>query len=158
MIKQDCGQDEYFQPDTCTSQFCFLYQHHLLLGKLDKIFLGQGFQLEDAETLPTQYNSCFYYTTKKKHKVCLNIKKKNPTEHLQQPNTIFFNIHFSSVHQSCLTLFDPMDCSTPGLPVHHQLPEFTQTHVHLVSDVIQPSHPLSSPSPAFNLSQHQGLS
>ena len=51
-----------------------------------------------------------------------------------------------------------MDCSAPGLPVHHQLPEFTQTHVHLVGDAIQPSHPLLSPSPpAFNLSQHQGL-
>ena len=64
----------------------------------------------------------------------------------------------SSVAQSCPTLCDPMNCSTPGLPVHHQLPEFTQTHVHRVSDAIQPSHPLSSPSPpAFNLSQHQGL-
>ena len=53
---------------------------------------------------------------------------------------------------------DPMDCSTPGLPVHHQLPELAQTHVHRVSDAIQPSHPLLSPSPpAFNLSQHQGL-
>ena len=50
-----------------------------------------------------------------------------------------------------------MDCSTPGLPVHHQLLEFTQTHVHRVGDAIQPSHPLSSPSPAFNLAQHQGL-
>ena len=55
------------------------------------------------------------------------------------------------------TLCDPMDSSTPGLPVHHQLLEFTQTHVHLVGDAIQPSHPLSSPSPAFNLSQHLGL-
>ena len=65
---------------------------------------------------------------------------------------------FSSVTQSCLTLCNPRDCSTPGLPVHHQLPEFTQTHVHWVSDAIQPSHPLSYPSPpAFNLSQHQGL-
>ena len=53
----------------------------------------------------------------------------------------------SSVTQSCLTLCDPINPSTPGLPVHHQLPEFTQTHVHRVSDVIQPSHPLSSPSP-----------
>ena len=67
-------------------------------------------------------------------------------------------IQFSSVAQSCLTLRDPMNCSTPGLPVHHQLLEFTQTHVHWVSDAIQPSHPLSSPSsPAPNPSQHQSL-
>ena len=60
------------------------------------------------------------------------------------------------VTQSCPTLCDPMNCSMPGLPVHHQLPEFTETHVHRVSDAIQPSHPLSSPSPpAFNLSQHE---
>ena len=65
---------------------------------------------------------------------------------------------FSSVAQSCLTLCDPMDCSTPGLPVHHHLTELGQTHVHWVGDGIQPSHPLSSPSPpAFDLSQHQGL-
>ena len=64
---------------------------------------------------------------------------------------------FSSVTQSCPALCDPMDCSTAGLPVHHQLMELTQTHVHLVGDAIQPSHPLSSSSPAFNLSQHQGL-
>ena len=65
---------------------------------------------------------------------------------------------FSSFTQLCPTLCDPMDCNSPGCPVHHQLLEFTQTHVHWVSDAIQPSHPLSSPSiPAFNLSQHQGL-
>ena len=65
---------------------------------------------------------------------------------------------FSSISQSCPTLCDPINCSTPGLPVHHQPPEFTQTHVHWVGDAIQPSHPLSSPSPpALNLSQHQGL-
>ena len=64
----------------------------------------------------------------------------------------------SSVAQLCPTLCDSMDWSTPGLPVHHQLPEFTQTHVHRVNDAIQPSHPLLSPSPpAFALSQHQGL-
>ena len=64
----------------------------------------------------------------------------------------------SSVTQSCPTLCDPMDCSMPGFPVHHQLLEPTQTHVHCVGDAIQPSHPLSSPSPpAFNLSQHHGL-
>ena len=64
----------------------------------------------------------------------------------------------SSVAQSCLTLCDPMNRSTPGLPVHHQLPKFTQTHIHRVSDAIQPSHPLLSPSPAApNPSQHQSL-
>ena len=67
----------------------------------------------------------------------LNLNKCNPFDCFQ----------FSSVAQSCPTLCDPMNCSTPGLPVHHQLPEFTQTHVHQVSDAIQPSHPLSSPSP-----------
>ena len=67
-------------------------------------------------------------------------------------------VHFSSVAQLCPTLLDPIDCSTPGFPVHHQLLELAQTHVRRVSDVIQPSHPLSSPFlPAFNLSQHQGL-
>ena len=65
---------------------------------------------------------------------------------------------FSSVTQSCLTLCDSIDFSTPGFPIHHQLPKLTQTHVHRVSDGIQLSHPLSSPSPsAFDLSQHQGL-
>ena len=67
------------------------------------------------------------------------------------------SFQFSSVTQLCPTLWDLMDCSTPGLPVHHQLPEFTQTHVHGIGDAIQPSHPLWSPSPAFNLSQRQGL-
>ena len=68
------------------------------------------------------------------------------------------SVQFSSVAQSCLTLCDPMNCSTPGLLVHHQLPDCTQTHVHQVGDAIQPSHPLLSPSPpALNLSQHQGL-
>ena len=69
-----------------------------------------------------------------------------------------FSVQFISVAQSCLTLCNPMNCSTPGLPVHHQLPEFTQTHGHRVSDAIQPSHPRSSPSPpAHNPSQHQSL-
>ena len=67
-------------------------------------------------------------------------------------------VQFSSVAQLCLTLCDPMNCSTPGLPVPHQLREFTQTHIHWVGDAIQPSHPLSSPSPpAPNPSLHQGL-
>ena len=68
------------------------------------------------------------------------------------------SVQFSSIAQSCPTLCNPMNRSTPGLPVHHQLPEFTQIHVHQVSDAIQPSHPLSSPSPpAPNSSQHQSL-
>ena len=70
----------------------------------------------------------------------------------------FSSVQFSSVTQSCLTLCNPMNRSTPGLPVHHQLPEFTQTHVRRVGNAIQPSHPLSSPSPpAPNPSQHQSL-
>ena len=70
----------------------------------------------------------------------------------------FSSVQFSSVAQSCPALWDPMNHSTPGLRVHHQLLEFTQTHVHRVSDAIQPSHPLSSPSPlAPNHSQHQNL-
>jgi len=68
------------------------------------------------------------------------------------------SVQFRSVAQSCLTLCDPMNCSMPSLPIHHQLLEFTQTHIHWVSDAIQPSHPLSSPSPpAPNPSQHQSL-
>ena len=78
--------------------------------------------------------------------------------HVVGDTTTCPSVQFSSVAQSCLTLCNPMNRSTPGLPVHHQLPEFTQTHVHRVSDAIQPSHPLSSPSPpAPNPSQHQSL-
>ena len=84
-----------------------------------------------------------------------------PSHPLSSPSPPAINLsqhQFSSVTQLCLTLCDPMDCSMPGLPVHHQLPEFTQAHVHWVTDAIQPSHPLSSPCPpAFSLSQHQGL-
>ena len=81
----------------------------------------------------------------------------------EKKSTIYFlnlkgSVQFSSVAQLCLTLCNPMNCSTPGLPVHHQLQEFTQTHVHRVGDAIQPSHPLSSPSPSNpNPSQHQSL-
>ena len=72
-----------------------------------------------------------------------------------KPSTTTTVFQFS---QLCPTLCSPIDCSTPGFPIHHQLLELAQTHVHRVSDAIQPSHPLSSPSPpAFNLSQHQGL-
>ena len=67
------------------------------------------------------------------------------------------SVQFSSVLQSCPTLCDPMDCSTPGLPVHHQLLEPAQTHVHCVADAVQPSHLLSSPSATFSFSRHQGI-
>ena len=84
----------------------------------------------------------------------------NKTSFLKGPLQLLYSlsVQFSSVAQSCPTLCNPMDCSTPGLPVHHQLPELAQAHVHQVGDAIQPSHLLSSPSPpAFNPSQHQGL-
>ena len=92
--------------------------------------------------------------------VCLSVIASSPSCFQLFPLPIFFfwNFQFSSVAQSCPTLCDPMNRSTPGLPVHHQLPEFTQTHIHRVGDAIQPSHPLLSPSPlAPNPSQHQDL-
>ena len=87
------------------------------------------------------------------HRTAWGLKEK-----VSASQCISHSVQFSSVAQSCPTLCDPMNRSTPGLAVHHQLPESTQTHVHRVDDAIQPSHPLSSPSPpALNLSQHQGL-
>ena len=81
-----------------------------------------------------------------------------PCERQKDLICVYVSVQFSSVGQSCPTFCNPMDCSTPGLPVHHQLPEVTQTHVYWVGDAIQPSYPLSSPSPpTFNVSQHQGL-
>ena len=81
-----------------------------------------------------------------------------PAELLQILKEDAIKVQFGSIAQSCPTLCDPVDCSTPGFPVHHQLPEPIQTHVHQVSDAIQPSHPLQFPSPpAFNHPQHQGL-
>ena len=85
----------------------------------------------------------------------ITFKKKKV---LQSAAMGILTFQFSSVAQLCMTLSNPMNCSTPGLPVHHQLPEFTQTQVHWVSDAIQPSHPLSSPfPPACNPSQHQSF-
>ena len=102
--------------------------------------------------------------------ICSNItssKQSFPVSHTTSPLQLTLALctfhwlpssQFSSIAQKCLTICDPMDCSTPGFPLHHQLPELTQTHVHWVSNAIQPSHPLSSPSPPiFNLSQHQSL-
>ena len=91
-------------------------------------------------------------TQGEKQSISSNCLKKKQQQHC------ISSVQFSSVPQSCLTLCDPMDCSMPGLPVHHQLLESTKTQVHWVGDAIQPYHPLSSPPPhALNLSQHQGL-
>ena len=90
--------------------------------------------------------------------VCVNQTNKLKPPSIPVISVQFSSVQFSSVAQSCPTLCDPMNCSTPGLPVHHQLLEFTQTRIHQVSDAIQLSHPLSSPSPpAPNPSQHQSL-
>ena len=92
------------------------------------------------------------------HRITLYIQTIKTIWMWQVWNFICLSVQFSSVVQSCLTLCDPINCSTLGLPVHHKLLEFTQTHVHRVSDDIQPSHPLSSPSPpAPNPSQHQSF-
>ena len=97
-----------------------------------------------------------FHSMMDKHRVCAKDEEWNIW--LQEGQRVVVISQIRSVAQSCPTLCDPMNRSTPGLPVHHQLPEFTQTHVHRVSDAIQPSHPLSSPSPlAPNLAQHQSL-
>ena len=102
-------------------------------------------EMQETRVQSSMYQECFI-----KGLLCSN------TENL--PVCFKYSDQIRSVTQSCPTLCDPMNHSTPGLPVHHQLPEFTETHVHQVSDVIQPSHPLSSPSPpAPNPSQHQSL-
>ena len=109
-----------------------------------------------------QYYSYIYYVYLILSNKILHIKKKKRGNSLAVqwagPCTFTAVVQFSSVTQSCPTLCDPMDCSTPGFSVHPQLLELAQTHVHGVGDAIQPSCPLFSPSPpAFNLSQHQGL-
>ena len=98
----------------------------------------------------------FWYVCWCQRGLCFHLKRFPPKQ-IQLGQKKKWSL-FSSVAQSCLTLCDTMDCSTLGLPVYHQLPEFTQTHVHWVGDAIQPSLPLLSPSPpAFSHSQHQGL-
>ena len=98
-----------------------------------------------------------FYALKSLWMVSAAMKFKDTASWKKSPNKPS-SVQFNSVAQLCLTLCDPMNHSMPGFPVHHQLPESTQTHVHWVGDAIQPSHPLLSPSPpALNLSQHQGL-
>ena len=91
---------------------------------------------------------------------CLELHKLSKKNFTFQREVLenLYSVQFSSVTHLCPILCDPMNRSTPGLPVHHQLPEFTQTHVHQIGDAIQPSHPLSSPSPSVpNPSQHHGI-
>ena len=119
---------------------------HWQVGSLPLSHLGSPlFPYRLLQNILMSFQTCFLRLT------CTPVCEQNnfmSGEHVQ----------FSSVTQSCLNLCNPMDCSTPSFPVHHQLPELTQTNVHRVGDAIQPSHPLSSPSPpTFNLAQHQGL-
>ena len=107
------------------------------LFQLLKLYRNKKFQVSTQDGLTEISQDLF---------ICLTI------------TALLCSVQFSSVAQLCPTLCNPMNRSTPCLPVHHQLPEFTQTHVHRVSDATQPSHPLSSPSPpATNPSQHQSL-
>ena len=131
----------------------------------------RGLMIVAIETITVKITSCGYlcildiYDSENNRAAYKTVQRCNYGENFWRKNfglkwgLIYLDsVQFSSVAQSCLTLCDTMNHSTPGLPVHHQLPEFTQTHVHWVSDAIQPFHPLSSPSPpALNLSQHQGL-
>ena len=124
---------------------------------------GLGRSPGEGNSYPLQYSGlensmgCIVHGVAKRQTRLSSFHSLSTTS-LPFSHTKYSSVQFSSVAQSCLILCDPMNCSTPGLPVHHQFPEFTQTHVHQVSDAIQPSHPLSSPSPpALNPSQHQSL-
>ena len=109
-----------------------------------------GYVLTEGSHVPSYQKKKYNFIIKEEEKNGCWRSISRVIEHMRD--------QFSSVAQSSLTLCDPMNCSTPGFPVHHQLLELPQTHVHRVSDAIQPSHPLSSLSPpVFNLSQHQGL-
>ena len=121
-----------------------------------EVFWEFNMRLLGCLPLPMWRNLCGHWQDLFWKQISFNLAVFGKDESNFRKNNIMFQ--FSSVTQSCPTLCDPMNRSTPGLPVRQQLPESTQTHVHWVSDAIQPSHPLSSPSPpALNLSQHQGL-
>ena len=132
---------------------CILCNASTLLGASGDIhslyFCVEGFPGEEAVDWPM---TCFHASSELTEVFTfLNGWKKSYFCDAWNSHGIQMSVRFSSVIQSCLTLCDPMDCSTPVLPVHHQLLEFTQTHVHWVGGAIQPSHPLLSPSPpAFN--------
>ena len=119
---------------------------------------GSGKSPGEGNGYPLQYSCLENPMNRGAWRATVQGVAKNQTWLNDKPFLSFPSFQFSSVAKSCPALCDPMDCSIPGLPVHRQLLEPTQTHVHWVDDAIQPSHPLSSPSPpAFSLSQHQGL-
>ena len=123
------------------SDFIFLLQNHC------RRWL-QPWNLKMLPPLKKSHDKPRQHIKKQRHYFCKGLSSQS----------YGLSSQIRSVAQSCLTLCDPMNHSTPGLPVQHQLPEFTETHVHRVGDAIQPSHPLSSPSPpAHNPSQHQSL-
>ena len=131
---------------------------HIILSSCNQISGSQHFDNSHNTSLMFVLYLCFHIPL---NLLCL-FPSSRPTNYCFCISTLINKIestnHFSSVAQSCPTLCYPMNRSTPGLPVHHQLPEFTQTHVHWVGDAIQPTHPLSPLSPpAPNPSQHQGL-
>ena len=125
--------------------------------------LGQEDPLKEGMATHSSILAWRIPRTEESHRLQLKGSQIPPGFYLVSSSGIYFSlshsVQFISVTPSCMSLCDPMDCSTPGFLVHHQLPELTQTHhVHRVGDAIQSSHPLSSPSPLiFNLPQHQGL-
>ena len=155
-------------PPSCTPSH--LPPHHIPPGCHRALALGWR-HTSNSHRLSPLYTVMYAfqcYSLKSSHPLLLPLSPKSVLyvcllcSHAHEVvSTVFLDfttVRLSSVSQSCLTLCDPMNCSMPGLPVHHQLPEFTQTHVHRVGDAIQPSHPRSSPSPpAPNPSQHQSL-
>ena len=121
---------------------------------LSRVGYSENYKIRD---LKYNYKGSAYITLNKVPGLKINTGKHSIAKVINT-NTSLSSVQFSSVTQSYPTLCDPRNCSIPGLPVHHQLPEFTQTHVHRVSDAIQASHPLLSPfPPAPNPSQHQCL-
>ena len=121
--------------------------------------VGSGMNWEVEIDIYTLWILCIKYITNDIYTLLILCIKYITNENLlYSTSNLMLSVQYSSVAQSCPTLCDPTNHSTPGLPVHHQLPEFTQTHIHRVSDAIQPSHPVLSPSPpAPNPFQPQGL-
>ena len=139
-----CKLLDWMSPKSWNQDFWEKYQQ----PQICECYNSNGRKRRGTEELPMRVKE-----ENEKDGLKLNIKKAK----IMSSGPIS-SVQFSSVAQLCPKLCNPMNCSTPVLPVHHQLPEFTQTHVHRVSDAIQPSHPLSSPSPlAPNPSQHQSL-